>query len=96
MTRLRVVELGRLALVDADAAVVGGRVKQHVARMLEQAAQAGVERDQVIVALAGHEDARPVAFEPLDHVLAQEAGPAGDRDAFAGPEALHAVLVVVK
>ena len=73
--QVRVVELGRLALVDADAAVVGGGVKQQVARMLEQAPQAGVERDQIVIALAGHEDPRAVAFEPLDHMLAKKPAP---------------------
>ena len=62
--------------------------------MFEQAAQAGVERDEVVVALAGNEDLGPVAFEPLDHVLAQEPGAAGDRDTFVGPEAFHDVAPV--
>ena len=63
-------------------------MEEHVAGVLEQAPQAGIERHEVVVALAGHEDLGPVALQPLDQVLAEKPGPAGHCDALVGPETL--------
>ncbi len=57
-----VIELRRLALIDADAAVIRGRVNQHITRVFEQAPHARVERRQVVIALTRHEHVRTVAF----------------------------------
>src|SRR6516165_3404723 len=67
-------------------------MEKHVARLFQQAAQTGVERDQIEISLAWDEDLGPVAFEPLDQVLAQKAGAAGNGDTFSCPGALHQLM----
>src|SRR5262249_26551228 len=57
--------------------------------MLEQALHAGVERRQVVVALAGDEHFRTQLLEPPDQVLAEEPRTPGDGHALVGPVSLH-------
>src|SRR5208282_1900884 len=87
--QVAVVEFGRLGLVDTDPPVVCGRVEDHVARVLEQAAQAGIERHEVVIALPGHEDLCSETLQPLDQVLAEETGPTSYRDMLVRPETSH-------
>ena len=66
-----VIQRRRLGLVDPDPAVVRRGMEEDVAGVFEQAAEAGVERRQVVIPLAGDEDLGAEALEPLDEVLSR-------------------------